>query len=338
MTHVEAIYQNGVFQPVQDVKLPENQRVRLSIEPVAEDEIARARQWLAESSGDAATNRARTRLFSRYPPRASRKTGGGECHRTRRPGSHRRCRNMIAQGNALGGMARNEQALRGANKTMRRITLFCLFRVKQWSRSQPQAGCPGLSCCGPLGHRTAKLSTLRKCKWSPPPTAKKPARSSKSSARPSTPSSRRATCPKSTTPSRSTSDYKGVKIQLTGEVQQHLGGNRVRCRRARLHRRLDRGMKVVDTGNAVPVPVGKETLGRVFNLLGDPIDGRGPVNAEETRPIHREPPQLLPNCRRRPSCSRPASRSSTCSRRSSAAARRACSAVPGSARPSSSPN
>ena len=48
MTHVEAIYHNGVFQPMQDVKLPENQRVRLSIEPVPEDEVAKARQWLAE--------------------------------------------------------------------------------------------------------------------------------------------------------------------------------------------------------------------------------------------------------------------------------------------------
>src|SRR5262249_49812527 len=53
---------------------------------------------------------------------------------------------------------------------------------------------------------------------------------------------------------------------------------------------LVRGMKVVDTGVAVSVPVGKETLGRVFNLLGDPIDGRGPVNVTERRPIHAEPP------------------------------------------------
>src|SRR5437763_11145243 len=50
------------------------------------------------------------------------------------------------------------------------------------------------------------------------------------------------------------------------------------------------GMKVLDTGKPVSVPVGKETLGRVFNLLGDPIDGRGPITATETRPIHRDPP------------------------------------------------
>src|SRR5581483_7708570 len=85
-------------------------------------------------------------------------------------------------------------------------------------------------------------------------------------------------------------DYKGVKLHLTGEVQQHLGGNRVRCVALGSTDGLVRGMKVTDTGNAVQVPVGKETLGRVFNLLGEPIDGRGPVHAEEYRSIHAEPP------------------------------------------------
>jgi F-type H+-transporting ATPase subunit beta len=82
----------------------------------------------------------------------------------------------------------------------------------------------------------------------------------------------------------------GTRIQLTGEVQQHLGGNRVRCVALGSTDGLVRGMQVVDTGKSVSVPVGKETLGRVFNLLGEPIDGRGPVLATETRPIHREPP------------------------------------------------
>src|SRR6266567_5059623 len=85
-------------------------------------------------------------------------------------------------------------------------------------------------------------------------------------------------------------EYKGTRVRLTGEVQQHLGGNRVRCVALGSTDGLVRGMKVTDTGNAVQVPVGKETLGRVFNLLGDPIDGRGPVNATEWRPIHRPPP------------------------------------------------
>src|SRR5213078_4700099 len=87
-------------------------------------------------------------------------------------------------------------------------------------------------------------------------------------------------------------DYKGVHLRLTGEVQQHLGGNRVRCVALGSTDGLVRGMKAVDTGKAVQVPVGKETLGRVFNLLGDPIDGRGPVNAKEFRPIHSPPPKF----------------------------------------------
>jgi F-type H+-transporting ATPase subunit beta len=88
------------------------------------------------------------------------------------------------------------------------------------------------------------------------------------------------------------SEFKGVTIHLTGEVQQHLGGNRVRCVALGSTDGLVRGMKVADTGAPVQVPVGKETLGRVFNLLGEPIDGRGPITASEWRPIHRDPPPL----------------------------------------------
>src|SRR5271165_1462008 len=61
------------------------------------------------------------------------------------------------------------------------------------------------------------------------------------------------------------SDHKGVVIHLVGEVQQHLGGNRVRCVALGSTDGLVRGTKVVDTGASVKVPVGKETLGRVFN-------------------------------------------------------------------------
>jgi F-type H+-transporting ATPase subunit beta len=82
----------------------------------------------------------------------------------------------------------------------------------------------------------------------------------------------------------------GVHIHLVGEVQQHLGGNRVRAVALGSTDGLVRDMKVVDTGAALKVPVGKETLGRVFNLIGDPIDNRGPVNATEFRSIHRDPP------------------------------------------------
>jgi F-type H+-transporting ATPase subunit beta len=86
------------------------------------------------------------------------------------------------------------------------------------------------------------------------------------------------------------SDFKNIHIKLVGEVQQHLGGNRVRCVALGSTDGLVRGMHVVDTGKPVQVPVGKETLGRVFNLLGEPIDGRGPVNATEYRSIHQSPP------------------------------------------------
>jgi F-type H+-transporting ATPase subunit beta len=85
-------------------------------------------------------------------------------------------------------------------------------------------------------------------------------------------------------------EEKGIKINLTGEVQQQLGGNRVRCVALGSTDGLVRGMPVIDTGAPVSVPVGKETLGRVFNLLGQPIDGRGTVNAPERWPIHRDPP------------------------------------------------
>jgi F-type H+-transporting ATPase subunit beta len=84
----------------------------------------------------------------------------------------------------------------------------------------------------------------------------------------------------------------GTEIALTGEVQQHLGGNRVRCVALGSTDGLVRGMPAADTGAPVSVPVGLETLGRVFNLLGEPIDARGPIGHKETRGIHREPPKF----------------------------------------------
>src|SRR6478672_1827802 len=88
------------------------------------------------------------------------------------------------------------------------------------------------------------------------------------------------------------SDHKGVKINLTGEVQQHLGGGRVRCVALGSTDGLVRGQDCLDTGEPVKVPVGKATLGRVFNITGEPVDGRGPVDADEYWPIHRDPPAL----------------------------------------------
>jgi F-type H+-transporting ATPase subunit beta len=88
------------------------------------------------------------------------------------------------------------------------------------------------------------------------------------------------------------SDYKGVHLDLTGEVQQHLGGGRVRCIALGSTDGMVRGQECVDTGSPVRVPVGKATLGRVFNLIGEPVDGRGPVQADEYWPIHRDPPPI----------------------------------------------
>jgi F-type H+-transporting ATPase subunit beta len=87
-------------------------------------------------------------------------------------------------------------------------------------------------------------------------------------------------------------ELKGTKVQVTGEVQQHLGGGRVRCVALGSTDGMARGMDVQDTGKPVAVPVGKETLGRVFNVTGDPIDGRGDVTTEESWPIHRDAPPL----------------------------------------------
>ena len=84
----------------------------------------------------------------------------------------------------------------------------------------------------------------------------------------------------------------GLKIGLTGEVQSHLGGSRVRCVALGSTDGLVRGVDAIDTGKPVHVPVGLGTLGRVFNLLGEPIDGLGPIKTTEVRPIHREPPRF----------------------------------------------
>ncbi len=87
-------------------------------------------------------------------------------------------------------------------------------------------------------------------------------------------------------------ETKGVSIKLTGEVQQQLGGGRVRCVALGSTDGLVRGAEVLDTGGPVSVPVGVETLGRVFNVTGDVIDGRGPCNAAQRWPIHRNAPDL----------------------------------------------
>ena len=84
----------------------------------------------------------------------------------------------------------------------------------------------------------------------------------------------------------------GEDVSVTCEVQQLLGDNQVRAVSMSSTDGLVRNMEVSDTGAAIRVPVGTSTLGRIFNVLGEPVDEKGPVNAEETSPIHREAPSL----------------------------------------------
>src|SRR5882757_906900 len=79
---------------------------------------------------------------------------------------------------------------------------------------------------------------------------------------------------------------------LVCEVQQHLGDDRVRAVAMDTTDGLSRGTEVVDTGHPITVPVGDATLGRLFNLLGEPIDLGGPVEAKQRWPIHRPAPTV----------------------------------------------
>ncbi|MBD2312782.1 F0F1 ATP synthase subunit beta [Desertifilum sp. FACHB-1129] len=84
----------------------------------------------------------------------------------------------------------------------------------------------------------------------------------------------------------------GQDISVVCEVQQLLGDNQVRAVAMSGTDGLVRGMQAVDLGAPISVPVGKATLGRIFNVLGEPVDERGPVENEETSPIHRSAPKL----------------------------------------------
>jgi len=79
-------------------------------------------------------------------------------------------------------------------------------------------------------------------------------------------------------------------LDVVVEVQQHLGEGRVRCIAMVATEGMVRGMKAIDTGSGIMVPVGRETLGRVLNVLGEPVDELGPVNAKVHMPIHRQAP------------------------------------------------
>ncbi len=84
----------------------------------------------------------------------------------------------------------------------------------------------------------------------------------------------------------------GETQKLTLEVQQHLGDNWVRAVAMSTTEGLKRGYDITDTGAPISMPVGEKVMGRVFNVIGDPVDERGPVEAEAYNPIHRQAPTL----------------------------------------------
>ena len=90
----------------------------------------------------------------------------------------------------------------------------------------------------------------------------------------------------------SENDNNGVAIKLTLEVALHVGNKKVRCIAMDSTDGLVRGMEVKATGAPITIPVGRCTLGRVFNVLGEAIDKKGDVNPELTKPIHRTAPKL----------------------------------------------
>src|SRR5512135_3222410 len=79
-------------------------------------------------------------------------------------------------------------------------------------------------------------------------------------------------------------------IKVILEVQQHLGEGRVRCVAMQPTDGMVRGMKAIDQGGPISVPVGKGTLGRVMNVIGEPVDQLGPIQHKERLPIHRLAP------------------------------------------------
>jgi F-type H+-transporting ATPase subunit beta len=88
----------------------------------------------------------------------------------------------------------------------------------------------------------------------------------------------------------------GQKIDLVAEVQQHIGRGQVRAVSMSSSDGVTRGMEVEDTGSSITVPVGEAALGRIMNVLGEPVDQLGPIGGEgaqvERWPIHREAPRF----------------------------------------------
>ncbi|MBM4432943.1 MAG: F0F1 ATP synthase subunit beta, partial [Chloroflexi bacterium] len=91
--------------------------------------------------------------------------------------------------------------------------------------------------------------------------------------------------------------YNAIDIPVDGgkvvlEVQDHVGNNWVRCLALSPTEGLQRGAEAIDTGASLSVPVGQATLGRLFNVMGEPLDNLGPVQATQFWPVHRSPPSF----------------------------------------------
>ena len=88
-------------------------------------------------------------------------------------------------------------------------------------------------------------------------------------------------------------EVEGKKTSVVLEVQQHLGDDWARAVAMSSTEGLKRGMPVKNTGGPISVPVGEGVLGRVLNVLGEPVDERGPISAPKRYPIHRRAPTLV---------------------------------------------
>lgn len=88
-------------------------------------------------------------------------------------------------------------------------------------------------------------------------------------------------------------EVQGTGSRLVLEVSQHLGENTVRTIAMDGTEGLVRGQEVLDTGAPIQVPVGPETLGRIMNAIGEPVDERGPIKSKKTAPIHNNPPEFV---------------------------------------------
>jgi len=86
--------------------------------------------------------------------------------------------------------------------------------------------------------------------------------------------------------------YKNGKREITFEVMQHLGDGIVRAVAMDLTDELARGDEITDTGKPITIPVGRATLGRIIDVTGNPIDGKGAVSSKESAQIHRNSPDI----------------------------------------------